>query len=59
MKFEQFWDRWHPTYVYGAGSDEWRALELEMHEDLIDVINEYMDDFQDYRRKKGWLQDLN
>ena len=59
MKFEQFWERWHPTYDYCSGSDEWKALELEMYENLIDVINEYMDDFQDYRRKKGWLRDLN
>jgi len=57
MKFEQFWERWHPTYDYCTNSYEWKALELEMYENLIDVINEYMDDFQDYRKRREEFKD--
>jgi len=52
MKYEKFWERWHPTYHYGTGQDEWEDLKLEMFEDLTSVCMEYLDDFNDYRRKK-------
>ena len=54
MKYEEFWDRWHPTYDYGTDGtgEEWEALKLEMFEDLTSVCMEYLDDFNDYRRKK-------
>ena len=52
MKYEEFWDRWYPTYILIIDEEEEETLKLEMFEDLTSVCIEYLDDFNDYRRKK-------
>ena len=40
MTFEEFWDKWHPAYMYGTGAKEWIELKEEMFEDLTKVFIE-------------------